>query len=102
MIARNQTFTDMVVYLDGASLYDCTFERCTIVISGVLPATLHNPRFVNCSWRATGPAENTISFFASLYRAGAKDLIEATFERIRGKNQEKNQESSGARLSAAN
>lgn len=84
MIARNQTFSDVVVYLDGSSFYDCTFERCTVVISGILPATLHNPRFVNCTWRAAGPAETTINFFASLYKAGAKDLVEATFEQIRG------------------
>lgn len=85
MIARNQTFSDITVYLDGSSFYDCTFEKCIVVFSGVLPAVLHNPRFVDCQWQAAGPAETTINFLTALYRAGAKDLIEATFERIRGK-----------------
>ena len=86
MIARNQTFSDVTVYLDGSSFYDCTFERCTVVFSGVLPAVLNNPRFVDCRWEAAGPADLTIKFLASLYKAGTKDLIEATFETIRGKS----------------
>jgi hypothetical protein len=86
MIARNQTFSDVTVYLDGSSFYDCTFERCTVVFSGVLPAVLNNPRFVDCRWAAAGPAETTIGFLTALYKAGAKDLIEATFDTIRGKS----------------
>ena len=85
MIARNQTFSDVTVYLDGSSFYDCVFERCTVVFSGVLPAVLNNPRFVDCKWVAAGPADTTINFLTSLYKAGAKDLIEATFDTIRGK-----------------
>jgi len=85
MIARNQTFSDVTVHLDGSSFYDCTFERCTVVFSGVLPAVINNPRFVDCRWEAAGPAEMTIRFLTSLYKAGAKDLIERTFEAIRGK-----------------
>jgi hypothetical protein len=86
MIARNQTFSDVTVHLDGSSFYDCTFERCTVVFSGVLPAVLNNPRFVDCRWQAAGPAETTIMFLTALYKAGAKDLIETTFETIRGKS----------------
>ena len=85
MIARNQTFSDITVYLDGSSFYDCVFERCQIVFAGVLPATLNNPRFVDCRWEAIGPALTAISFLSSLYKAGATDLIEATFQSIRGK-----------------
>jgi hypothetical protein len=84
MIAKNQTFSDVTVYLDGSSFYDCTFERCTIVFSCILPTTLHNPRFVDCRWEAAGPAEAMMKFMASLYKVGARDLIEATFSRIRG------------------
>ena len=84
MIARNQTFTEITVYLDGGSFYDCVFERCTVVFSSLLPTTLHNPRFVDCTWQAKGPAEYTINFMASLYKVGAHDLIENTFKTIRG------------------
>ncbi len=84
MIAKKQTFSDATIYLDGASFYDCTFERCTIVFSSLLPTTLSNPKFIDCVWQATGPAEYTINFMASLYKVGARDLIEATFKTIRG------------------
>ena len=84
MIARNQKFSDITVYLDGASFYDCTFERCTVVFSALLPTTLHNPQFVDCKWQAAGPAEYTINFMASLYKVGARELIEGTFKTIRG------------------
>jgi hypothetical protein len=84
MIAKNQTFADVTVHLDGSSFYDCTFERCTIVFSSLIPTTLHNPRFVDCRWQAIGPAQLTIEFMSSLYRVGAKDLIEGTFKNIRG------------------
>jgi hypothetical protein len=85
MIARNQTFSNITVYLDGSSFYDCIFEKCVVVFSGVLPAHLHIPRFVTCQWQAGGPAYTTINFLTALYKAGAKDLIEATFEKIREK-----------------
>lgn len=84
MIARDETFSEVTIYLDGSSFYDCTFERCDIVFSGVLPSTLNNPRFVDCRWQVVGPAQTAIGFLAALYRAGATDLIEATFDTIRG------------------
>jgi hypothetical protein len=85
MIAKNEVFTEVTVYIDGASFYDCRFERCTIVFSGLLPAVLHNPMFVDCRFEAAGPADTTIKFLASMYQAGARELIEATFDNIRGR-----------------
>jgi len=85
MIAHDQTFSDVVVYLDGNSFYRCTFERCTIIISGLLGCTLVDPKFVDCKWTVNGPAENTFSLLSALYRAGATSLIESTFDQIRGK-----------------
>ena len=84
MIAKGQKYSDVTVYLDGSSFYDCTFERCTVVFSSVLPMTLHNPRFIDCKWQATGPAEQTINFMSALYKVGARELIDATFRTIRG------------------
>jgi hypothetical protein len=85
MIARNQTYSDITVHLDGSSFYDCVFERCTVSYSGVLPTVLQNPRFVDCKWQVSGPAHNTVGYLTALYRAGARDLIEKTFDSIRGK-----------------
>ena len=86
MIAKGQTFTGITIYLDGGTFTgDCRFERCTVVISGVLPVVLENPRFVDCQWSFIGPASTTVSFMAAMHRAGAKELIEATCNSIMGK-----------------
>lgn len=85
MIAKDQTFTGLNVCLDGGTFVNCRFERCTIVISGVLPIALENPRFTDCKWSFIGPASTTLSFMAAMYRAGAKELVEATCNSIMGK-----------------
>jgi hypothetical protein len=84
MIAHDETFTDAVVYLDGNSFYRCRFERCTIVINGLIGCTLVDPFFADCNWTVSGPAQNTLTLLSALYRAGAKDLVEQTFDQIRG------------------
>ncbi len=84
MIAYDETFKDAKVFLDGKSFYRCRFERCEIVINGLMGCTLVDPRFVDCSWSFNGPALNTFQLLTALYNAGAKDLIEATFNQVRG------------------
>ena len=85
MIAKDQTFSGLTICLDGGTYTNCRFERCTIVISGVLPIALENPRFIDCQWSFIGPASTTVSFMAAMHRAGAKELIEATCNNIMGK-----------------
>jgi hypothetical protein len=85
MIAYDQTFQEATIYLDGKSFYRCRFERCTIIINGYLGCTLVDPKFVDCRWTVNGPAQNTFDLMSALYRAGATDLIESTFNTIRGK-----------------
>ncbi len=85
MIAKGETFSGMTINLDGGTFVDCRFEKCNIVICSLLPITLENPRFVDCTWSFSGPASNTVSFMAAMYRAGAKDLIEKTCASILGK-----------------
>ena len=85
MIAKDQTFTGMSICFDGGTFVNCQFERCTIIISGQLPIMLENPRFIDCQWSFIGPASNTVTFMSAMYRAGAKDLIEATCNSIMGK-----------------
>lgn len=85
MMAKDQTFTGLTICLDGGTYANCCFERCTIVISGVLPIVLENPRFVDCQWSFIGPASTTVSFMAAMYRAGARELIEQTCNNIMGK-----------------
>jgi len=70
--------------LDGASFYGCTFRRCKLIFSGLLPFTLEGGSYHDCNWEFAGPAANTIAFLSALHKAGAHDLIEGTFRTIRG------------------
>jgi hypothetical protein len=85
MIAYDQVFTDAQIYLDGSSFYRCKFIRCTIVINGMLGCNLADPQFIDCHWTVAGPAQTTLELLTALYRVGAVELIEATFNQIRGK-----------------
>jgi hypothetical protein len=84
MIAYDQVFKDTKVFLDGSSFHNCRFEGCEIVISGFMGCNLVDPRFVDCRWTVSGPAQNTLQLLSALYRSGAIDLVEATFKEIRG------------------
>jgi hypothetical protein len=85
MIARNQTFENLAISLDGGSFYGCTFNKCRLQFSGLLPVHLEGGnKFENCKWEFAGPASTTIGLMSALYKAGARDLIEATLRVIRG------------------
>jgi hypothetical protein len=84
MIAKNETFENMTISLDGASFYECAFSRCIFTFSGLIPVALQGCTFNDCTWTFVGAASNTILFMTALYRAGGADLIEGTFRAIRG------------------
>jgi hypothetical protein len=84
MLAKNQTFSDMAVVIDGSSFYNCTFNRCKMIFAGMLPATLDSPTFNDCQWEFTPPASNAIAFMTAIYKMGGAELIENTFRAIRG------------------
>ena len=84
MLARNQTFDDMTVVIDGSSFYNCTFNRCKMVYSGLLPATLDGGAFHDCQWEFVPPASNAIAFMSAIYKLGGAEMIENTFRMIRG------------------
>jgi hypothetical protein len=86
MIAKDQTFTAMTICLDGGTYTNCRFERCTIIVSGVLPISLESPNFIDCQWRFVGPASTTLAFMSAMHRAGARELIEQTCNAILGKS----------------
>jgi hypothetical protein len=85
MIARKQTFKDVTIFLDGSNFVECAFERCTLVYSGLMLVGLEANSFKQCKWEFSGSAQNTIVFMSVLYRGGAQELIEATFDNIRDK-----------------
>ena len=85
MIARNKKYSDARIAIDGSSFYGCTFDQCTFVFSGLLPVVLEGSTFNDCKWEFDGPARNTIEFMRAMHEGGARDLIEGTIEKIRGK-----------------
>jgi hypothetical protein len=40
MIARNETFENVHVALDGGSFYQCTFRSCELAFFGTMPVHL--------------------------------------------------------------
>jgi hypothetical protein len=83
MIAHNKKFHDIRVSLDGATFVGCTFERCTLLFSGVLPCHLAENTFNNCKWELAGPASQTIGFMTAIYSQGGEltELVESTFKK---------------------
>jgi hypothetical protein len=84
MIAKDQTFEDITISLDGGSFYNCTFRRCKLQFSALLPVVLTGCHFDNCNWEFAGPAVNTVGFLAAMYKGGATEIVERTFRVIRG------------------
>lgn len=82
MIAREQSFNDMTICLDGATFIGCKFDRCRLTFSGILAVTLEKNEFNECTWEFTGPAQATVGFMTQLHAGGAKELIESTFKNI--------------------
>jgi hypothetical protein len=83
MIANGQTFKKTVIFLDGSSFINCTFDDCELIYSGLMPVSLNGNTMKDCRWQFTGPAQNSMGFLTMLYASGARDLIEATFTAIR-------------------
>ncbi len=88
MIAEKMAFEGKNIVLDGGSFYACQFNRCKLIYNGMMAVTFDECSFDNCEWQFAGPALNTIGFMQALYAVGAKDLIENTFQNIRGETVE--------------
>lgn len=82
---EKQTFRGISVVLDGNQFFDCRFERCEIVYAGGEPPTLVNNGFTECQWAFRDAAGRTLSFLGAMYAGGMQQLIEDTFNNIRGK-----------------
>ncbi len=83
MIAHGKKYHDIVVSLDGCTFVDCTFERCKLLYSGLMPCQMSGNTVTDCEWQFVGPAANTIQFMTATYAGLSRELIEGTFESIR-------------------
>jgi hypothetical protein len=84
MLARGQHFTDARMVVDGDTFEECTFERCTLIYSAMLPTQIAQCHFKDTKWEFAGPARNTLNFLTELYASGGKALVETAISRIRG------------------
>jgi len=85
MYAKGETFTDVHLVMDGDSYYDCVFENCKLTFTGQLGVTLKDCKFNNCTFAFSGPASDALLLMQALYEQGATEMIETTFDVIRGK-----------------
>lgn len=84
MIIENAEFKERTINLDGGSFYSCQFESCRLVYHGLMQPVLDGCSFNDCSWEFGGPASNVLELMKAIYQIGAKDVIENTFNNIRG------------------
>ena len=82
---EKRSFVDQAMVIDGNEYTDCRFERCELIFTGALLPKLVRNHFQDCKYTFDGPAARTVQFMSALYSGGAQQLIEATFENIRGK-----------------
>lgn len=73
--------------LDNNSYTSCKFINCVMEYGGSGPVELNNCEFTNVQWVFSGSAQNTLNFLSAMYQGmgeGGKQIVEATFENIRG------------------
>lgn len=81
---RGNTYVESRLTVDGHEYISCRFENCTLVYAGGPLPTMGECVFVNCDWTFEGPAALTVQFMSALYGGGMRELIEHTFDNIRG------------------
>jgi hypothetical protein len=80
-----QVFIGQQIQLDGNEYFDCSFQRCSILMSGLGPFTLHGCSIENCRFGVGDPAAHVLRYMAALYAMGgeAQAMIEQVFNSIR-------------------
>ncbi len=85
MLMKNKRIRDTSISLDGGTFEHCDFDKCELIFNGYLPIRITDCQFgPDIVWTFSGPASNTIKFMQAIYAQGAEQLLENTFEQIRG------------------
>ena len=82
MFAENATIEDKTIYLDGATIHNCTLRRCKLVINGLMPFSISPRQFDNCSWTFSGPAAQTLQQLKLLNQGGASSIVKSVVDAI--------------------
>ncbi len=83
-------FTNEAISLDGNTYEGCTFTDCELIIGASAPFTFAENNVSGCRWTLTGAAALTVNILTQLYQSGpeTQEIIERTFENIRGRGNE--------------
>ncbi len=84
MRIKKYDFKDENIILDFHEFEECKFENCKMIYYGHGPLGLTSCEFLNCQWEFFGPASNTLSFMAQMYKngKGGDKIVETTFDNI--------------------
>jgi len=83
-------FTNEAISLDGNTYEGCTFTDCELIIGASAPFAFAENNVSGCRWTLTGAAAMTVTILTELYQQGPEmqQLVEQTFESIRGRDYE--------------
>lgn len=86
MTYKNRQFNDgEVLTIDGEEFFGCTFTNCTLVYSGGGLPKFNGCHFATTAeWRFDEAAGRVLTLLSQLHAAGATELIEGTFNNLRG------------------
>ncbi len=76
-----------IIDLDGSEFDSCEFRTCILRYAGNAPYKMVHCSFYHCEFHLIGPASNTISHLAAMYRGagdGGKALVLDVIHHITG------------------
>ncbi len=87
---ENAKFTNEAVNLDGNTYESCTFTDCELIIGASAPFIFAENNVSGCRWTLTGAAAMNMNILTELYQQGPEmqQLVEQTFESVRGRGDE--------------
>ena len=83
LVAKDRTFEDVNITLDGAHLTGCIVKKCKVHYNGGEIPTLAKTSFQDCKFLFGDAAERTLRFLSHMYRSGNQKTIDGLFELLR-------------------
>lgn len=68
MLAKQQTYKNKTIHLDGGTYVACSFVQCHLVYSAALPVVLDSCSFDNCTYGFGGATTVAVSFIQAPQR----------------------------------
>lgn len=81
-LIEDRHFKDEPIVIDNTKFYNCNFERCVLIFTGMGPPTFDTCVFDAPQLSFQGAAGNTLGFMTTLYHSPFKPFIEKAFQNI--------------------